>query len=126
MSAAVDNAEVMLSCISLAYKESASKNLRTRRCIQCANCLLFSRLFTHAVHTCVRACPDCRLEMQYGHQQGVEMIPLMMENGYRPTGWRKSQYLYLVLRIYGSAVVMPLTWNNFARSWPHHGDSLVL
>ena len=30
---------------------------------------------------------DCRLEMQYGHQQEVEMIPLMMTKGYRATGW---------------------------------------
>ena len=34
-----------------------------------------------------RAREDCRLEAQYGHQQNVEMIPLMMETGYRPTGW---------------------------------------
>ena len=30
---------------------------------------------------------DCRLEAQYCHQQDVEMVPLMMEKGYRPTGW---------------------------------------
>ena len=53
MSDAVDNAVVMLSCISLAYKESA----------------------------------NCRLEAQYGHQQDVDMIPLMMEEGYKPMGW---------------------------------------
>ena len=50
---AVDNAAVMLFCVSLAYKESA----------------------------------NCRLEASYGHQQEVSMIPLMMERGYRPTGW---------------------------------------
>ena len=43
MSDAIDSAEVMLGCISLAYKESA----------------------------------NCRLEMQYCHQQDVEMIPLV-------------------------------------------------
>ena len=53
MSDAVDNAEVILFCVSLEYKESA----------------------------------NCRLECQYGHQQEVSMIPLMMEEGYRPTGW---------------------------------------
>ena len=53
MSEAVDNAEVMLSCITLAYKESA----------------------------------NCRLEAQYGHQQDVEMVPLMLELGYKPSGW---------------------------------------
>ena len=30
---------------------------------------------------------NCRLELQYGHQQDVAMIPLMMEKGYRPNGW---------------------------------------
>ena len=30
---------------------------------------------------------DCRLEANYGHQQRVAMMPLMMEHGYRPTGW---------------------------------------
>jgi hypothetical protein len=53
MSLAVDNAAVMISCISLAYKESA----------------------------------NCRLEAQYGHQIKVDLIPLMMEEGYRATGW---------------------------------------
>ncbi len=53
MGHAVDNAAVMISCISLAYKESA----------------------------------NCRLEAQYGHQMEVDLIPLMMEEGYRATGW---------------------------------------
>jgi hypothetical protein len=30
---------------------------------------------------------NCRLEAQYGHQQNVQTIPLMMEVGYKPTGW---------------------------------------
>ena len=30
---------------------------------------------------------NCRLELQYGHQQDVPMVPLMMEKGYRPNGW---------------------------------------
>ena len=30
---------------------------------------------------------NCRLEAQYGHQQETEMVPLMMEEGYRPNGW---------------------------------------
>ena len=48
---------------------------------------------------------DCRLEAQYCHQQDVEMVPLMMEKGYRPTGWLG---LILGTRLwypfYGSAV----------------------
>ena len=53
MSDAVDNAEVMLFCVSLEYKESA----------------------------------NCRLEANYCMQQEVDMIPLMMQRGYKPRGW---------------------------------------
>ena len=28
---------------------------------------------------------NCRLEAGYGHQQDVDMIPLMMEQGYKAT-----------------------------------------
>ena len=31
-------------------------------------------------------CPDCRLELQYGHQRKVAMIPLMMLKNYQPNG----------------------------------------
>ena len=30
---------------------------------------------------------NCRLEAQYAYQQKKDMIPLMMEDGYRPNGW---------------------------------------
>jgi male-specific lethal 1 len=30
---------------------------------------------------------NCRLEAMYGTQCGVDMIPLMMEEGYRSNGW---------------------------------------
>ena len=73
MSDAVDNAELMLSCISLAYKGAWS--LRINRL-----CLLSGLRF-------VAESANCRLELQYGHQQDVAMIPLMMEKGYRPNGW---------------------------------------
>ena len=33
--------------------------------------------------------PQCRLEANYAHQQKVDMIPLMMQKDYAPTGWRK-------------------------------------
>jgi hypothetical protein len=29
----------------------------------------------------------CRLEAQYGMQRKIDMIPLMMEEGYQPDGW---------------------------------------
>ena len=36
---------------------------------------------------------------QYAHQQELDMIPLMMQADYKPTGWRKSgQTLVLYAR----------------------------
>ena len=34
---------------------------------------------------------NCRLEANYAHQQELDMIPLMMQQDYKPQGWRKSQ-----------------------------------
>ena len=30
---------------------------------------------------------NCRLEANYGHQQEVDMIPLLMVEEYKPKGW---------------------------------------
>ena len=30
---------------------------------------------------------NCRMEAQYAHQQEKDMVPLMMEDGYRAKGW---------------------------------------
>ena len=30
---------------------------------------------------------NCRMEAQYAHQQEKDMVPLMLEEGYRPKGW---------------------------------------
>ena len=35
--------------------------------------------------------PQCRLEANYAHQQELDMIPLMMQENYRPQGWREFQ-----------------------------------
>ena len=40
---------------------------------------------------------QCRLEANYAHQQELDMIPLMMQQDYKPQGWRKSQYRVLRL-----------------------------
>ena len=66
---------------------------------------------------------DCRLEAQYGHQQEVDMIPLMMEKDYKPQGWRElNQRLFFVCY----AVVISLTCAHFARSGPDHGHTNVV
>ena len=74
MSDAVDNAELMLSCVSLGYKESASKGTPVchARCA-CAFCCVCRILRSNCGFPCV----DCRLEAQYGHRQEVDMIPLV-------------------------------------------------
>ena len=33
---------------------------------------------------------NCRLEANYAHQQELDMIPLMMQQDYKPQGWRES------------------------------------
>ena len=53
MSAAVEDAAVVVYGISIAYKESV----------------------------------NCRLEAQYAMQQEKEMLPLLLEEGYKPSGW---------------------------------------
>ena len=35
---------------------------------------------------------NCRLEANYAHQQELDMIPLMMQQEYKPQGWRTSQH----------------------------------
>ena len=35
---------------------------------------------------------NCRLEANYAHQQELDMIPLMMQQKYKPQGWRTSQH----------------------------------
>ena len=30
---------------------------------------------------------NCRLEANYAHQQDLDMIPLMMQEGYKANGW---------------------------------------
>ena len=37
---------------------------------------------------------NCRLEANYAHQQELDMIPLMMQENYKPQGWRKSLHSY--------------------------------
>jgi hypothetical protein len=40
-----------------------------------------------SVSTAYKESANCRLEANYAMQQKVDMIPLMMEKGYAPTGW---------------------------------------
>ena len=39
------------------------------------------------------------------------MIPLMMQQDYKPQGWRKLQYYHQDLRLFFNVIVMLLTWD---------------
>ena len=51
-------------------------------------------------------CSQCRLEANYGHQQELDMIPLMMQKDYKPQGWRKPQPIELRVTCPYVAIVM--------------------
>ena len=50
-------------------------------------CCIF--LTWSALRVCVYVSAQCRLEANYAHQQELDMIPLMMQQDYKPQGWRK-------------------------------------
>ena len=39
----------------------------------------------------VHCSANCRLELNYGMEVKVDMVPLMMQPNFKPKGWRKSQ-----------------------------------
>ena len=41
----------------------------------------------YAVSLAYKESPNCRLEANYAHQQNLDMIPILMEEGYQPAGW---------------------------------------
>ena len=41
----------------------------------------------YAVSLAYKESPNCRLEANYAHQQNLDMIPLLMQEGYQPAGW---------------------------------------
>ena len=81
MSDAIEGAAVMLYGVSLKYKESANVRfvLLSMWHLPCMRSL-----------SCICTYLQCRLEANYAHQQELDMIPLMMQENYKPQGWRKS------------------------------------
>jgi hypothetical protein len=51
----------------------------------CSCCLVV--VLTTAALIAARRSANCRLELSYGMNQHCEMIPLMMQENYRPNGW---------------------------------------
>ena len=81
MSDAIEGADVMLYGVSLRYKESA--NVRAQ-----PTCCLHHHAFTLRLTLSACVVPfQCRLEANYGHQQELDMIPLMMQKDYSAKGW---------------------------------------
>ena len=95
MSDAIEGADVMLYGVSLAYKESANVRVASRGVVQ--QLIGPSAFYRGCLAYCVSLLPlyQCRLEANYAHQQELDMIPLMMQKGYKPQGWRKSQHRVL-------------------------------
>ena len=46
-----------------------------------------AEVMLYAVSEAYKESGNCRLEANYAHQQDVDMIPLLVEKGYRPKGW---------------------------------------
>ena len=46
-----------------------------------------SEVMLYAVSEAYKESGNCRLEANYAHQQDVDMIPLMVQEGYKAKGW---------------------------------------
>ncbi len=112
MSDAIEGADVMLYGVSLAYKESANVwttvSLYRLASEYLPYCLGQTARVAFLLNDVYMRWPDvqCRLECNYAYQQELDMIPLMMQQDYKPNGWRKSQQQALCCDF---AVVMLLT-----------------
>lgn len=81
MGEAIDHCDVMLYAVSEAYKESGNCRLEVSHnadwCTTTATVL--NQLMTHLLCTVCQA--------NYAYQTGKDMIPLLLEESYRPNGW---------------------------------------
>ena len=46
-----------------------------------------AEVMLYAVSEAYKESGNCRLEANYAHQQDVDMIPLMVQEGYKAKGW---------------------------------------
>jgi len=46
-----------------------------------------AEVMLYAVSEAYKESGNCRLEANYAHQQDVDMIPLMAQEGYKAKGW---------------------------------------
>ena len=66
---------------------------------------------------------NCRLEANYAHQQELDMIPLMMQQDYKPQGWCKLQQRAFVFMMLSSCL---LTWDHSAGSGLDDGHAALV
>ena len=78
MSDAIDNADAMLYAVSEQVNTAACQRLVSLGCVAHTDGVV---VFQY------KESGNCRLEANYAHQQDVDMIPLLVEKGYRPKGW---------------------------------------
>eukprot|EP01043_Picozoa_sp_COSAG02_P041045 COSAG02_NODE_3373_length_6852_cov_3.840071_1_plen_328_part_00 len=80
MSEAVEGAELILYGVSEKYKE---------RCAVSTVSLMYGNCgpSTLALTTNASCSANCRLELNYGCSAEVDMVPLLMQQGYKPKGW---------------------------------------
>jgi hypothetical protein len=51
----------------------------------------------YAVSLRYKESANCRIEANYAHQQELDMIPLMVQENYKPQGWR--EFWFSALRL---------------------------
>jgi hypothetical protein len=60
--------------------------------------LLLTSCVLPRVFLSLHCASQCRLEANYAYQQELDMVPLMVQQDYRPQGWCKLQYYHQDLR----------------------------
>ena len=58
-----------------------------------------AEVMLYAVSEAYKESGNCRLEANYAHQQDVDMIPLMVQEGYKAKGWLVSRVVH-TLRVW--------------------------
>eukprot|EP01043_Picozoa_sp_COSAG02_P020380 COSAG02_NODE_1004_length_15275_cov_11.955917_14_plen_62_part_00 len=56
---------------------------------------MWVQVMLYAVSLAYKESANCRMEANYGLQQEVDQIPLMVEKGYKPKGWLGTNTLCL-------------------------------
>ena len=55
--------------------------------LMCSDAIEGADVMLYGVSLAYKESANCRLEANYAHQQELDMIPLMMSQGFKPKGW---------------------------------------